>query len=72
MVKGWKMNFSRNLSRARNAAGLTQRELADAIGVSRKDIARWENGDSSPDVVALASICRTLHISSDVLLETGK
>lgn len=66
------MNFNKNLSIARKAAGFTQRELADTIGVYQKDIISWENGDSSPDVVALANICRALHVSSDALLETGK
>lgn len=66
------MTFNKNLRHAREVAGLSQQELADIIGVYQKDIALWEKGDSSPDIVALANICRALRVSSDALLETEK
>lgn len=66
------MNFHKNLKNARKDAGMTQQELADTIGVRQKDISRWENGDRTPGIVALADLCRALHVSADVLLETGK
>lgn len=39
---GWR------LRRARERARLTQRELAEAVGVDRKTVGNWESGVSSP------------------------
>jgi transcriptional regulator with XRE-family HTH domain len=64
-----KMNIHENIKNARKAAGVTQKELAEKIGVYQKDISRWENGERTPGVDALASICRALGVSADKLLE---
>jgi len=37
------------LKRMREAAGLTQKELADAIGASQGSVSKWEAGTSMPD-----------------------
>ncbi|GAA3163539.1 helix-turn-helix domain-containing protein [Streptomyces ramulosus] len=34
--------------RLRRAAGLTQQEVADAVGVKRLAVARWELGETHP------------------------
>lgn len=39
---GWRIR------RARERARLTQRELAEAVGVDRKTVGNWEAGASSP------------------------
>ena len=36
------MSISNNLKMARKEAGLTQKELAEYLGVYQKDISRWE------------------------------
>jgi transcriptional regulator with XRE-family HTH domain len=36
------------LTAAREAAGLTQKELADKIGKTQQAVAKWENGESNP------------------------
>lgn len=66
-----KMNIHENIKKARKAAGVTQTELAAKVGVHQKDISRWENGDRTPSVEALAGICIALKVSADTLLETG-
>jgi transcriptional regulator with XRE-family HTH domain len=50
--------FGGRLRELREAAELTQQELADKVGVKREAIARWEGGKREPSwgyVLALAS-----------------
>jgi transcriptional regulator with XRE-family HTH domain len=42
------MTFAAQLKTARLAAGLTQAELAELIGVTRLTVSKWERGESSP------------------------
>ena len=65
------MNIYENTKNARKRAGLTQTELATAIGVTQKEISRWETGTRTPQVESIASICKALNVSADILLETG-
>lgn len=66
-----KMNIHENIKKARKAAGITQKVLAAKLSVHQKDISRWENGERTPNVEALAGICIALNVSADTLLETG-
>ena|GEM_PF-3989256 len=40
--------FPAALTAAREAAGLTQKELADRVGKTQQAVAKWENGESNP------------------------
>lgn len=56
---------------ARRRAGLTQRELAERLGLRQATIARWERGDrqvSVDDVEAVAEACG-LHLESHLVVE---
>ena len=39
------MNLGENIKKARKAAGVTQKELAERLQVYQKDISRWENNE---------------------------
>ena len=65
------MNIYENIKNARKKAGLTQSELATAIGVTQKEISRWETGTRTPQVETISNICKALNVSADILLETG-
>lgn len=48
-----------NLKKLRKIRRYTQEEVADKIGVSRQAVAKWENGETVPDInncVALAEL----------------
>lgn len=53
---------------ARTKAGLTQKELADKIGVSDKTISKWETGKSLPDISYYETLCNALNIKVNELL----
>ena len=53
---------------ARHEVGLTQKELAEKIGVSDRTISKWENGEGYPEVETLIEIARNLHLSIDTLM----
>lgn len=63
------MNLGENIKTARKAAGVTQKELADRIGVYQKDVSRWERNELSPNIATFAKICRELKASADDMLE---
>lgn len=46
-----KNNIAANLRYLRNRNRLSQEEVAEKIGVSRQAVAKWENGDSLPDIL---------------------
>lgn len=57
---------------SRKEKGLTQKDLAEQIGVSDKTISKWENGNSVPDTAILNSLCEALDISVNELLSGEK
>lgn len=52
----------------RRANGLTQKQLADQLGVSDKAVSRWERDESLPDLMLLPVIADLFHITVDELL----
>lgn len=57
------------LWRLREARGLTQEALAEALGVSRQTVSNWENDKATPDAEKLQKLCETLGVSADALLD---
>ena len=55
----------------RTAGGLTQKELAERLGVSFQAVSKWENGDALPDTGLLLELCGVLNTSVDKLLNGG-
>ena len=53
---------------ARQAAGMTQGQLAEAIGCRVKDISRWENGHVEPGVLTVKKIAQVLGCGMDELV----
>ncbi|MBO5556549.1 MAG: helix-turn-helix domain-containing protein [Oscillospiraceae bacterium] len=57
-----------NLSLLRRKAGLSQEALAEKIGVSRQTIAKWETGESAPDVLHCDRLAALFELSLDDLV----
>lgn len=48
--------------------GLTQRELAELVGVTEVSMSRYIKGDRTPKAPVIANIAKALHTTSDYLL----
>ena len=60
--------LEKNLKEARQRKGITQAELADALGITQQGVARWESGKSYPTVETLITLADFFEISTDSLL----
>ena len=49
---------------------MTQRDLAEALGVSPAAVTQYETGARKPDIVKLKKIAEVLHCTTDELLES--
>lgn len=61
--------FNVLLKELRAQKGLSQGQLAKAIGVSPGNVGDWESGKSKPGYNALAGLARIFEVSADYLLE---
>lgn len=52
----------------RKEKGLTQKDLADQIGVSDKTVSKWECGNGLPDMASMDALCKMLNISINELI----
>jgi transcriptional regulator with XRE-family HTH domain len=57
-VETAKENIARNIKRFREAAELTQKDLADKLNVSISAISLWEAGKTSPNANQLVTLCQ--------------
>ena len=62
------MIFREKLVQLRKSRNLTQEQLAEALGVSRQAVSRWEAGDSTPDMINLLGLCDLFGVSADYLI----
>jgi len=59
--------LSENIYALRKKMGLTQESLADKLGVTFQAVSKWENGQSSPDMVLLPQIADIFGVHIDEL-----
>ena len=62
------MTFGRRLQQVRKAAGLSQEQLGELVGMSRQAVSKWETDQAAPDVGVLTLLCGVLGVSADELL----
>ena len=56
----------------RKSRGMTQRELAEKLGVSDKTISHWERDESAPDISMIPVIAEIFDVTCDELLKGEK
>ena len=63
-----KINISSNLFTLRKYHKWSQEEVADKVGVSRQAIAKWELGESVPDIIHCDALAKLYDVTLDDLL----
>lgn len=61
-----------NLMMLRNIYGFSQEELAEKINISRQAYAKWERGETIPDVEKCSRLAEIYGVSIDSLIKTEK
>lgn len=62
------MALSDNLKKLRERAGMTQAELAEAIGVAQPTLAQYESGLKVPSIITAVKIEKVLHTTCSELV----
>ena len=64
-------HVGRNIKRVRKAAGETQQQLGEAVGVVQQSVAAWESARCMPDLQSLVLIATHYNITTDAILGLG-
>lgn len=64
-----KYEIGARIRKYREMCGLSQKELAQKIGVSNSRVSNWKQGINRPDADILADICKALNVSPSELLD---
>ena len=62
------MDFSKNLKNLRLSVKMSQKELANKLGICQSNISDWENDVSRPEYERLIEIAEIFDVSLDELL----
>lgn len=57
-----------NLKKLRNLHRYTQEDVAEKIGVSRQAVAKWENGETVPDINNCIALTKLYEVTLDDLI----
>ena len=76
-MKLLKNNIARNLSTLRQLNQFSQEDVAERVGVSRQAVAKWEAGQSVPDILNCDALAKLYDVELDDLIhydqeQTGK
>ena len=63
------MTLGEKLSKLRKENNITQEQLADALGVSRQSVSKWESDSAYPETEKLIRISAMFQCSLDYLLK---
>ena len=66
------LEIANRLQKLRKEKGYSQEQLAEALGISRQAVSKWERAESSPDTDNLICLAKLYGISLDELLSTDE
>ena len=62
------VKIGKYIAEKRKALGLTQKQLAEQLGMSDKSVSKWERGVCLPDVSVYLELCKILGITINEFL----
>lgn len=62
------MTMGQRITQRRKQLGLSQEALADAVGVSRQAVSKWELDEAQPDAAKIVLLAQALEMTTDELL----
>ena len=71
-MKDIKEIVSRNLTKLRLSAKMTQLELAEKLQYSDKSISKWERGESLPDFEVMVKLSKIFDVSLNTFIEENE
>ena len=66
------LEIANRLQKLRKEKGYSQEQLAEALGISRQAVSKWERAESSPDTDNLICLAKLYGVSLDELLSTDE
>ncbi len=63
------MSISDKILKLRKDRGLSQEAFAEALGVSRQSVSKWESGAAFPDTDKIIAISELYGVSTDYILK---
>ncbi|MBR6484718.1 MAG: helix-turn-helix transcriptional regulator [Clostridiales bacterium] len=62
------MTISDRIQALRKAKGMSQEQLADAVGVSRQAVSKWESEQTIPDIDKVVAMSELFDVTTDYIL----
>lgn len=66
------MTIGEKIQNLRKQRGMSQEQLAEALGVSRQAVSKWEAEQSVPDIDKIISICDYFGVTTDYILRNAE
>lgn len=63
------MKFEEKLQKLRKENGMSQESLAEALGVSRQAVSKWESGQSYPEMDKMIALSELFHVTIDYMVK---
>lgn len=66
------MTTGEKIKRLRKEQKISQEKLADALGLSRQAVSRWETESAIPETAIIVKLSEMFRVSTDYLLKEGE
>ena len=65
------IKIGKHIQKLRKDKEMTQKQLADRLGVTFQAVSKWELGETLPDTALIIELCEILGTNADLLLRGG-